>query len=244
MEMYLVAVCDDETAELDKTERYLADWQESHQDRILQIERFTSAEELLEMVTENGYEPDLVVMDIYLQGQTGIEAAKKLRRLGSGCRIVFLTTSREHALDAFGVDATQYLVKPIEEAELSALMDRLFPGTDEKKKDYLLLRIDGRISRIDPETIVYVEAQGKSQRLHRSDGTYVQLHMTMTEIYGMLSGRPEFVRAGASYIVNLEHVDSLNSREICLDTGQIIYLPRGTYQPLRERYFDYYCEKA
>lgn len=242
MGMYLVAACDDEIAELDKTECYLAEWQERHPDQVFQVEPFTSAEELLGMVEENGYAPDLLLMDIYMPGRTGIEAAKVLRSLGSSCRIIFLTTSREHALEAFGVDATQYLVKPIEKEELFTVLDRLFLELEEKRKDYLLFRIDGRLSRIAPETIVYAEAQGKSQRLHLSDGTYVQLRMTMTEIYGMLSERPEFVKAGVSYIINLEHVDSLNAQEICLDIGQIIYLPRGTYQPLRERYFNYYCE--
>lgn len=65
--------------------------------------------------------------------------------------------------------------------------------------------------------------------------------MTMSEIYEMLSRYPEFVRVGIAYIVNLEHVDNLNAREVQMDNGKKIYLPRGSYQPLRERYFGYYC---
>lgn len=65
----------------------------------------------------------------------------------------------------------------------------------------------------------------------------------MTEIYGMLSAREEFTRVGVSYIVNLDHINSLNGQELSLDTGKSIYLPRGAYQPLRERYFAYYCEE-
>ena len=102
MGLYLVAVCDDEMAELNKTERYLTQWREGQPDHTFQIERFTSAEELLGMVMENGYEPDLLLMDIYMPGRTGIEAAKALRSLGSSCKIIFLTSSREHALEAFG----------------------------------------------------------------------------------------------------------------------------------------------
>ena len=50
------------------------------------------------------------------------------------------------------------------------------------------------------------------------------------------------MKVGAAYIVNLQHVDSLNSQSICLDTGRSIYLPRGSYQSLREQYFQYYFE--
>ncbi len=89
--------------------------------------------------------------------------------------------------------------------------------------------------------IVYCEAQGKSQRLHLADGSFVRLRMTISEIYEMLSEWQEFKRVGASYIVNLEHIDSLSGQEACMDTGKNIYLPRGAYHPLREQYFSYFC---
>lgn len=66
--------------------------------------------------------------------------------------------------------------------------------------------------------------------------------MSMLEIYGLLSEWQRFVRVGASYIVNLDYVNSLNAREICLDNGENIFLPRGAYHSLREQYFHYYCE--
>lgn len=66
----------------------------------------------------------------------------------------------------------------------------------------------------------------------------------MTEIYEMLAGYREFVRVGAAYIVNLDHVESLSTQEVHMDSGKKIYLPRGSYHPLRERYFNYYCESS
>ena len=66
--------------------------------------------------------------------------------------------------------------------------------------------------------------------------------MTMKEIWEMLSCYDEFVRVGISYIVNLEHLKSLNAQEMKMDNGNILFLPRGSYQPLREKYFQYYCE--
>ena len=104
-----------------------------------------------------------------------------------------------------------------------------------------MLRIEGKICRVLLNNIIYCEAQGKNQKLYLEDNTHQKLRMSMTEIYGMLSGRQEFAKVGVSYIVNLNHVDSMNAQEICLDTGRSIYLPRGAYQPLREQYFRYYC---
>lgn len=59
----------------------------------------------------------------------------------------------------------------------------------------------------------------------------------------MCSACQELVKVGASYIIHLEYIDSLNAQEVQMDNGKKIYLPRGTYRLLREQYFDYYCGK-
>ena len=76
-----------------------------------------------------------------------------------------------------------------------------------------------------------------------ADGTELIQNLTLEMIYNMCSVCREFVRIGGSYIVNLEHIDSLNAQEVNLDNGQKIFLPRGAYRCLREQYFDYYCGK-
>lgn len=239
--MYLIALCDDEKKELDKSENMLAAYQKEHTGCVFSIERFESAKELLHMVRDNGYAPDLLLLDIYMPQKTGMLAAQELRNMGNEGRIIFLTSSKDHALEAFGVDASQYLVKPVTKNQLFSVLDRCLGEIEEKRKRYLLLRIDGKICRVALDQIISCEAQGKRQYLYLSDGSQAILRMTILELYQMLSQYEEFVKVGASYIVNLSHVDSLNSHEICLDNARNIYLPRGAYQPLREKYFQYYC---
>lgn len=241
--MYHIAICDDEMKEREKTEQYVKAWILGQKHYDFKIDRFKSAKELLDAIEEKEYMPAFLLLDIYMPGKTGIAAAKELRQMGSNTRIVFLTTSKEHALEAFGVNAEQYLVKPITDKELYPVLDRLLEGLEKEQKSYVLFRIDGKNCRVAFKDIVFCEAQGKNQRIHFLDGTSGQVRMTMTEIYGMLALREEFVRVGVSYIVNLDHINSLNGQEVSLDTGKNIYLPRGAYQPLRERYFAYYCEE-
>lgn len=242
--MYLVAICDDEAAELDKTEQMLKDYERKFSQVNFSIERFESADELIYAVRERDYAPDLILMDIYMPEKMGIDAAKELRKMGNKSRVIFLTTSREHALDAFGVDASQYLVKPVSGKVLFPVIDKLLVDIGEMRRRYLLLRIEGRIQRIAVDDIAYCEAQGKIQRLYLTNGMQCVLRITITEIYGMLSRYENFVRVGIAYVVNLDHVDSLNAQELQMDNGKKIYLPRGSYQPLREKYFGYYCEEG
>lgn len=240
--MYQVALCDDEAVELIKTEQMLRHYEEKHPETAFAIKCFESADSLLSRVRSALYEPDFILMDIYMPEKLGTEAAHELRKMGNKCRIIFLTTSREHALEAFCVEASQYLVKPVSEEMLFPVLDKVIETMEEMRKKYLLLRVEGRTQRVAVGDIVCCEAQGKMQRLYLADGTQYELRRTMAEIYEMLACYREFSRVGVAYIVNLEHVDSLNARELQMDNGKKIYLPRGSYQPLRDRYFGYYCE--
>lgn len=239
--MYLIALCDDETAELDKTEQMINDYEKRHPGIDFLIERFENANELLYKVREKDYAPDFIFMDIYMPDKMGTDVVRELRGMGSESKVIFLTTSKEYALEAYSMDAVQYLIKPISEETLFSVLDRFSSVMEEKRTRYLLFKIEGKIQRVAVNDMIYCEAQGKIQRLYLADHTQYVLRMTMSEIYEMLSRYPEFVRVGIAYIVNLEHVDNLNAREVQMDNGKKIYLPRGSYQPLRERYFGYYC---
>lgn len=241
--MYLIALCDDDEADLDKTEQMLRAYENSHPETAFVLERFLRADHLLRRIRKEEYAPDVILMDIYMPKKLGIEAACELRAMGNRGRIIFLTTSREHALEAFGVEASQYLVKPVSSEQLFRVLDTFLAEEEEARRKYLLLRIEGRIQRIAINDIEYCEAQGKTQFLHLADGRKCLLRITMAKIYEKLSMYQEFVRVGIAYVVNLGHIDSLNAQNIRFGTGKKIYLPRGSYKTLKEQYFRYYFEE-
>lgn len=247
--MYLIALCDDEPEELEKAEKLLSDYEKKYFGSEFEIQCFKSVEELLYMVKEENYIPDLIFMDIYMPDKKsnsyplGMEAAKKLRNMNYRGKLVFLTSSKEHALEAFDVDALQYIVKPVSEQKLFSLLNSLLKDIKEERKKYILLRIEGKLVRVSLCDIVYCEAQGKTQCLYLIDGTQCILRMTMTEFYEQLSQYQEFVRLGVAFVVNLGYIVSLSAKELCMDNGKKIYPPRGTYKSLREQYFNYFCRE-
>lgn len=245
---YLAALCDDEITELHKTEKMLKSYEREHPEMDFMIECFEDAEKLLYRIEDGNYKPDLIFMDIFMPGEKGkqtaygIVAAKKLQDMGSQAKLFFLTTSREYALEAFDVDASQYFLKPITKERLFGVLDRFLESVEEKRKNYLLLKREGRLVRVAVNEIVYCEAQGKKQCLHLADGGECLLRMTMKELYELLSSYREFVRVGIAFIVNLEYIDSMNAQDICLTGGKRIYIPRRAYRGLQEQYLNYYCK--
>lgn len=67
----------------------------------------------------------LFFLDIYMPGISGIEFAQEIRKNGIEVPIVFLTISKDHALEAFGVGATQYLIKPFPKQSLFRALDEV-----------------------------------------------------------------------------------------------------------------------
>ena len=237
--MYRIALCDDEQAEVMKTQGMLSNYKRLHPEVDFDVETFENAEGLL-LRMQSRYAPDLIIMDIYMQGKTGIEAARELREMGNKSRIIFLTTSEQHAVEAFRVEAAQYLVKPVSQEELFSMLDKQLEILNEERQKYVAVQVDNRTLRVMVYEIVYCEAQGKRQFLHLTDGTQLCVHMSMTGLEELFQPYEEIVRIGKWYIINMDHVEGLDSQAVQMDNGLKLYLPRGAYQSLRKQYITYY----
>lgn len=240
--MYRIAMCDEQEEDLERMEELLFSYRKRQPGIVFAAECFKSAEELLAARRERNYEPDLLLLEACLTGKSGVLLAYELREQGYAGKLVFITASKEYALDAFRVDASQYLMKPATEEALFPVLDRIFEKAAGRRGEYLVLRLGGRFCRIAVDDILYCEAQGKKQVLHLAGGVR-QLHMTMKKLYEMLSDYPQFARAGISHIVNMAHVASMTAQDMCMDNGETIYLPRGIYQQLCKQYAQYYFLK-
>ena len=239
--MYTIAVCDDEKKEINNIVKLLKKFSKNNELNF-KIETFLSANELFCYIRE-GNIPDILFLDIYMEHENGIEAAKKLRDFGFENVIIFITTSKEHALEAYKVNAIQYLVKPLEEQKLFMILKKLTEIYEKEPEQYIVLRINGMIQRILVSDIIYCEAQKNYQCIHFIDGSKKKIRITMTALYDYVHKWPEFVKVGCSYFVNLSHKKSLNSKELVFVNGKTFYLPRGTYAALKEAYFQYYCNQ-
>ncbi|MDE7284024.1 MAG: LytTR family DNA-binding domain-containing protein [Lachnospiraceae bacterium] len=239
--MYQIAICDDEELELDKVEQMLKDYPAKSAGGEFLIRRFVNSEDIFLQITTENYNPDFILLDIYMPGSSGIETARKLRDMGNTCRIAFMTTSREHALEAFGVDAFSYLVKPVSEETLFPALDKVIKELADNQPQYILLpTVNDCVQRVELNDIIYCEAQRKKQCVYLKENERVFLQITMKKLFEMLCSYKRFVRLGASFIVNMEHIERLDAQMMLLDSGEEIYLPRGSYKEIREQYFEYY----
>lgn len=237
--MYRIALCDDQSAELNKTKSLLDDYKIKHPDCDFTVHAFTNISSLKTRVTsqENF---DLLLLDIYMPEKNGIEGAKELRECGFEGELVFLTTSLEHGLDAFGVDATQYLVKPIDKNRFFSVLESIFTKIKEERRGFILMRTEWGLQRVAIRDIVYCEAQQHYIHINLIKGDVLCVRMTLTEFRHKINQWQYFVNAGKTYLINLGYVDSLTAKAMVLTTGKTIWLPRGSYATLKKQYFHFF----
>jgi len=234
--MVSIAICDDELQEIERAHNFLERYLQEHPQYEITIHSFSAPLELLSYVAEHGGF-DILLLDIYMPGMLGTDAARELRNLGDDCEIIFLTTSREHAIDAFEVDAAQYLVKPYVESQIFAALDKLIMRQNVERREMIILKTSEGITRIAPRNVVFTETgRNNYQIIHTIQGKKLEVRMTASELFEMFSQNKFFVRCGASINLNLKYIRQISKDTITFDTGEHLAYPYRSYQKLKEAF--------
>lgn len=163
-------------------------------------------------------QPDLLFLDIHLTDESGIDIARKLTMVANPPLIIFATAYDNHALEAFEVNALDYILKPFEEERVrkaiakakDALMAKEIKVngiSHEKNVSRLTIETDERIYLVDFEDVYYCEVQGKETTIYTRKGTYTS-HTTLAAIERTLSPE-QFIKVHRSYIINLEAIKEI-----------------------------------
>ena len=168
--MLRFAVCDDNEKELKQALALLEDYLLSRPGLAGRAEAFSSCAALLEKVhTAGGF--DLYLLDILMPGQNGIETGRRLRALGDGGEIVYLTNSNDFAADSYEVGAFFYLLKPVSRERLFEVLDRAVQRQRERQGSAVVVSTAQGPRRILLEHIRYAERVGRRVRYYCTDGT-------------------------------------------------------------------------
>ena len=136
--MFRIAICEDETECLNRIKDFLILYEAEHHQGLFKVDSFCDMESLF--VKENVIDQyDLLLLDIYMGKMNGIEAARELRTKGFQGQIVFMTSSRDFALLAISVDATQYLLKPVEKQPFFNAIDKVLVSTQNRTHDCIMV---------------------------------------------------------------------------------------------------------
>ncbi len=236
--MLKIAICDDEKEFQDAAERMLKLYMEE-KGLPFEIDSFDVASDLIDTL-EKGMIYDIYLLDIYMPGMTGMSVATELRNRKVKSPIIFLTSSVDHALEAFGVDATHYLLKPYSKDSFYVGMKKAMQSITSHKNNSIVLKVDNEYRNISISSIIYCEAEDKYQRFYLEKDERLFIRISGTELYKQLSEFDSFYRSGRAHIINLDHVSRVTSDGVIFKNGAMLKLPRTVLSGLRKAFFDYF----
>lgn len=233
-----IAICDDEKEFRDSAERMLKLYMEEKAVPY-QTDVFNVPSELVDM-TEKGTIYDIYLLDIYMPGVSGMSIATELRNRDIKSPIIFLTSSTDHALEAFGVDATHYLLKPYTKDSFYVGMDKAMQSIASHKNDSVILKVDNAYRSIPVSKLIYCEAEDKYQRLYLDSGERLLIRISGTELYKLLSEFDSFYHCGRAHIINLNHISRVTQSGAEFKNGMQLRLPHTVLAGLKKAFFDYF----
>lgn len=222
-----IAICDDETRGRERI-RTLLDSEFSG----AQTSEFDSGTKLIEAV-KGGYQPDIVLLDIAMEGMNGMETAKKLRSL-SDVILIFVTGIKEQVFQAFDVGAFHYLMKPVDQEKLKSVLDRAVKEVEKRAgaPKFLLVKTAGAHRRVPVEDILYAENSGRKVILHTRTEK-IEYYERMNHLEELLG--EGFFRCHRGYLVALAAVSGYDNTSITLDSGEKVYLSKQKYAEFAKR---------
>lgn len=135
--MINIAICDDDIDEIKIISTFVSK-NIKELNISFKITVFNEGQDLIEHISSAKENFDIIFLDIYMKASQGIDIARKIREFDEECKIIFITSSREHAIDSYEVRAVYYILKPIDEEKLSTAIKIAIEGLDKENKHIVI----------------------------------------------------------------------------------------------------------
>lgn len=232
--MISIALCEDNPIQRDVMSDLLNDYKESHSG--IEYTTFASGAELLETVKKNKIGFDIYFLDIVMPGINGMEAATTLRMMGDNGLIIFTTASIEYAVASYDVHAFYYMIKPVDGAKLTKIIDNAVEALGKAEDSIIVKSVNGEI-KLKFRQIMYVEVSDRALFYHMTDGREcesIKLRGSFKEAVAPILANSSFALCGVSKVVNLKYIDAVDSESILFHDGSLVYISRSSYSEIKQ----------
>lgn len=224
---YTCIIIDDEAHAIEGLENYIATMPDFEI-----LKTYTDSVKALKEI-KTGPDVDIIFLDVDMPTINGIDLAKEIR--GSTDKLVFTTGHTEHAYEAFEVQANAYLLKPYSLGKFVIAINKLFPtqeGMDhafqsvevEKNDDFFFVK--SKIEKIKLVKIRFDDVISVESKLNYILITTLKdkflTYITLGEIAKTLLIHPQFIQVHRSYIINYNHIESIEGNMIKMIDVQTI----------------------
>ena len=233
-----IAICDDDKNELFHILSLLADYQ-IQKNTDFSYKPFESSMELATNATNERY--DIYLLDVVMPGLNGMELAKEIRSYDKAADIIFLTTSREFAVESYTVKASNYLIKPIQKDQLFDALDDIMKTRIEDQGSFLVLKSSVGVHKVRISEIVY--ALNRKVIYYLKNNEQIVCVDKFSSVCDFLLQHQEFLLAHRSFLVNMNFIGSINATDMYLQDGKHIPLAQRRVAEIKKLYLAFQMEE-
>lgn len=177
------------------------------------VDEFEDGIEVLKFMQENVV--DVIFLDINIPLLDGVLLAKSISKFAKKPQIVFITAYKEHAVEAFEIEAFDYILKPYSETRIISMLKKLEMSYGQQKEapkkgsitDKINLWKNDKIIVVDMNDIYYCLAKERVTYVYTKKEEY-SVNLSITEFYNNLT-KDKFFRCHRSYIVNITKIKEI-----------------------------------
>lgn len=235
--MYNVCLCDDIPMESDRLSALIrTHLNETHLPHTLVT--YDHPDHLLAAL-KGGASFDIFFLDIVMPALNGLELARHIRQHTPRATIVFVSQSKDYAIEGYQVRALDYLLKPVDALGVARVLDNW--SSDLEHSVDIVVRLNARdhTVRLDASHIRYVEALGHYIIFHLMDKPPLKVLSSLENYVPQLTTHPALIRSHKSFVVNLERIETLKRNTFHLDNGEQIPISRLYQTSAKQSYCDF-----
>lgn len=200
------------------------------------ISCFESGEAFLNVFENNSF--DMIFMDIYMNGISGVETAKEIRRTDKYCLLIFLTTSTEHMPEAFSCHAFEYIQKPVTEERITKIVTdamHIMPP----KTQYIKFTSNRQTVRLLYSDFVTVVSDDHYLNITDCNNNTYKIRQTLSEFINSLEDDRRFLQINKGIMVNMDYIISIEDSICTLENGQILPVKVRDGIKIKEIWYQY-----
>lgn len=232
--MMRVAIVDDDKKDLASLREYLNKAKAEVGE--IAVDAFTDGFTFLE--TFDG-KYDAVFLDVEMPLLDGMEVARRIRRTGSACCIVFITNMPQYAVQGYEVEAIGYLVKPVRYFPFLQTLKRVCAHAETRREEEVNIVINTRqeVKVLRSSSITFVEVESHNLVFHTADGGEFRTRDSLKALEAQLEA-VNFCRCNSCYLVNLRYVESISGNTVRV-AGTELLVSRHKKKEFTEKYMRY-----
>lgn len=239
--MLKVAILDDVMEICTLLEEYIVDYCKSNHAKF-EVDIYNSSTSLINCL-DNGYNYNLIFLDIKLKEVSGIEVGKYIRENLNDfhTEIVYISSDDKYSMNLFKLRPMDFLIKPIKKEDVNDILKFVLENTCRFHRTFQF-KMDKYVTTVELRNIIYFESSIRVIYLYCTDFKYT-FYKKLTDIENELSNYG-FIRIHASYLINYDKIKSIKTDKVIMSNDVTLNISKKYRNSVKEYHLKYAKEQA